>query len=165
MIYIKRVTLLVLIFVLIAGCSNETISTDSNIIIEKGQVKSYEDILTVEEIEEDIDGDEKKEHIKLSISPALKPDPENKNQYLWDDSHVWQLVVEDEGNFYTLPYLMTMYKAELYISNEEENQNTIIFLTKGTTLSFLQYKHNQKGYFEKKVIYNEGPILHRSTIK
>ncbi|NDI35775.1 hypothetical protein [Chengkuizengella sediminis] len=169
MINIKRVTILVLFFVLITGCSNETISTDSTdsniLIIEKGEVKTYEDILTVEDIEEDIDGDEKKEHIKLSISPAPKPDPENEGQYLWDDSQVWQLVVEDEGDFYTLFDDHVQGLAELYIANEGQNQNAIIFQTKGTTLSLLQYKHNQDGYFEKKVVYNEGTILHRSTIK
>ncbi|NBI28075.1 hypothetical protein [Chengkuizengella marina] len=165
MINIKRVTILVLLLVLIAGCSTEATTDNTKVVIEKGEVKTYEDIMTVEDIEEDIDGDEKKERIRLSISPAPQPDPENEGQYLWDDSQVWQLVVEDEGNFYTLFEDHVQGLAELYIANEGQNQNAIIFQTKGTTLSLLQYKYSQEGNFEKRVIYSEGPILHRSTIK
>ncbi|WP_349408663.1 hypothetical protein [Pseudalkalibacillus sp. SCS-8] len=169
----KGLMLLFMIVIFVTGCLNQPKSKEStkaksdNEItkIHKSKVETYEGSLTAEEIEEDIDGDGTKETIKLLISPAPQPDPTNENTYLWGDSHIWQLIVEDEGNAYPLFNDYVQGLAELYIVNEGERENVIAFQTKGTILSLTLYKYNPKDYFEKRVIYSNGSILHRSTMK
>jgi hypothetical protein len=151
---------------LIAGCSEQTTTekTDSS-QIKPGDISSYEDTFVAEQIEENIDDDDSLESVKLLISPAPMPDPENEGHYLWGDSHVWQIVVEDDGKRYELFNDNVQGLGELFIVNEEEGKNTIAFLTKGTTLGLFLINYNKEGYFEMKESYNKGPILHRSNVK
>jgi hypothetical protein len=162
---IKRIIAFICLL-LVAGCSDQTTTekTDSS-QIKPGEISSYEDSFVAEQIEENIDDDENVESIKLLISPAPMPDPEKEGHYLWGDSHVWQIVVEDEGKKYELFNDNVQGLAELFIVNEEEGKNTIAFLTKGTTLGLYLFKYNQDGYFEMRESYNNGPILHRSNVK
>ncbi|MDP5276727.1 hypothetical protein [Chengkuizengella axinellae] len=164
MIHIKRATYLFIILILAGGCSTET-TVNNRSIIQEGDITTYENTLIAADMKEDIDDDGEIEHIKLLISPAPIRNPEKIGEYLWDDSHYWQLIVEDNHHLYALFEDHVQGLAELYIVNEGEDENTIMFETKGTTLSLIQYKYNHDGFFEKKVIYNEGPILNRSTMK
>jgi hypothetical protein len=131
--------------------------------IKTGDVAEYKDFLTVEKLEEDIDGDGQNEQIILNVSPSPERHPENEGQYLWDDSHVWQLIVQNEGDQYTLFDDYVQGLAELYIVNEKENQNAIVFQQKGTTLnlSVFRFKGNS---FRKEIMY-ESMILQRSLVK
>ncbi|QHE52831.1 hypothetical protein [Pontibacillus sp. HMF3514] len=161
----KKIICLILILLLITGCSQETTTNEKDITkIHNGDVKVYEDVLTLEDVEEDIDGDGHKERIILNVSPAPHPNPESDSQYLWDDSHVWQLVVKNDGNQYTLFDDHVQGKAELYIVNEKKDQNAIVFQQKGTMLHMSVFRYKDD-YFEKEVVYNSGMMLHRSTIK
>lgn len=166
MIIIKRIIGIVCLLFLVTGCSNQTAMENTDISkIKPSDLSSYEDAFVAEELEENIDDDENVESIKLIISPSPTPDPEKEGQYLWGDSHVWQIIVEDEGKTYELFNDHVQGLAELFIVNEGQEQNTIAFLTKGTTLGLYLFKYNQDGYFEMSENYNQGPILHRSNMK
>lgn len=153
----------ILLLFLVTGCSNQATEVNATTKIKKGDVSTYEDVLKAEDFEEDIDGDGQKERITLNISPAPQPHPEKEGEYLWDSSHIWQLIVEDEGDYYTLYNDHVQGLAEMYIVNEAENQNAIVFLQKGTTLRLAVFRYKDK-YFEREVQYNSG-MLHRSTIR
>jgi hypothetical protein len=162
---VKKYICLLLFLFLMTGCSQETTTKEKDITkIHNGDVKVYEDVLTLEDVEEDVDGDGQKEHILLNVTPAPQPHPENEGQYLWDDSQVWQLVVKDDRNQYTLFDDHVQGLAELYIVNEMGNQNAIVFQQKGTNLKLSVFRYKDE-YFEKEVVYNSEMMLHRSTIK
>jgi len=161
----KKFMYLFLVLFFATGCTKETSKVEENYTkIHKGNMKVYEDVLTAEDIQEDIDGDGQKERIILNISPAPTPHPDNEGQYLWDSSQVWQLLVEDDGEYYTLYDDHVQGLAEMYIVNENENQYTINFLQKGTNLNLSVFRFKDD-FFEKEEVYNSGVILQRSTIK
>ncbi len=147
-----------------SGEPNSIIDENDTTNIPVGDFTVYEDVLTAEDIEVDIDGDGQNERIILNISPAPVPDPDNEGQYLWDSSQVWQLLVQDEGEYYTLFDDHVHGLAEMYVVNEENNQNAIVFQQKGTNMNLSVFRYKD-GYFEKSVVYNSGMILHRSAIK
>jgi hypothetical protein len=156
---------LIIILFLTVGCSEQTTTEEKFITkIQKGDITSYADLLTAEDFEEDIDGDGQKERITLNISPAPQPHPENEYQYLWDSSHVFQLIVEDEGDYFTLFDDHVQGLAEMYVVSEEENQFSIVFFQKGTSLTLTVFRY--KGdYFEKEVVYSSGLMNNRSTFR
>lgn len=161
----KKCICLSLFLILITGCSQEATTNENDITkIQHGEVKVYEDVLTLEDVEEDVDGDGQKERIILNVSPAPQTHPDNDGQYLWDDSQVWQLVVKDGENKFILFDDHVQGLAELYIVNEKGNQNAIVFQQKGTNLKLSVFR-GKDGYFEKEVVYNSEMMLHRSTIK
>ncbi|WHX39812.1 hypothetical protein QNH36_19510 [Mesobacillus sp. AQ2] len=161
----KKCICLFLFLILITGCSQEATTNENDITkIQNGDVKVYEDVLTLEDVEEDVDGDGQKERIILNVSPAPQTHPDNDGQYLWDDSQVWQLVVKDGENQYILFDDHVQGLAELYIVNEKGNQNAIVFQQKGTNLKLSVFRYKDD-YFEKEVVFNSEMMLHRSTIK
>jgi hypothetical protein len=139
---LKRIFLLCMVLLLVTGCSNEAGKVkENNTKIHKGNMTVYEEALTAEDIQEDIDGDGQKERIILNISPAPVPHPTIEGQYLWDSSHVWQLLVEDNGEYYTLFDAPVQGRAELYIISENDNQNAIVLQQKGTTLNLSAFRY------------------------
>lgn len=162
---VKKCICLFLYLILITGCSQEATTNENDITkIQNGDVKVYEDVLTLEDVEEDVDGDGQKERIILNVSPAPQTHPDNDGQYLWDDSQVWQLVVKDGENQYILFDDHVQGLAELYIVNEKGNQNAIVFQQKGTNLKLSVFRYKDD-YFEKEVVFNSEMMLHRSTVK
>ena len=172
---IKKLFMLFVCTLLVTGCSmsssndrgsesNNGMDKESTNKIQPGNINKYEDSLIAEDVEEDIDGDGEKEQIQLVISPKPKEDPNNEGKYLWDDSQIWQLSVTDGDQKYTLFDDHVQGIASFYIVNEGD-QNSIIFEEKGTKLSLRVFRYNENEYFEENVIYSNGPILHRSTVK
>ncbi|TFB24325.1 hypothetical protein E3U55_02150 [Filobacillus milosensis] len=165
-----RVIVFTLFLCVVVGCSNQqnntyTQETHNISKIEEGEVTSYEDVFVASDVKEDLNGDGEKERIILRISPAPVLISENPKQYGWDDSHIWQLLVEDhEGNTYPLFDDSVQFSGQMYIVSKENNEKAIIFELNGTSLKLIEYRFNTKGYFEKEIMYKNRPIIHKSSI-
>jgi hypothetical protein len=168
-----RKTFILTIFVtmiLSVGCSNleEANNTSGEITkIKPEKFKIYEDSFLAENFEEDLDGDGEQEIIKMYIQPAPVEDEENKGQYLWDDSHFWQLIVFDGEKTYPLFNNHLRGKLKFWIENNED-QKRIVLLKDGMELTLETFQYNADGYFDRKVHYKSTgapPLVRSTTIK
>jgi hypothetical protein len=170
--FLNVLVFLLLLFLL--GCSqnvekNKTTEENLSTIevneekIMKENIEIKEDSLAAENFKEDIDGDGDLEDIILYISPAPKPHPEIEGKYLWDSNHLWQLIVKDGEAIYPLHNKPVQGSADVFVVSSK-NEKEIVFLEHGTVLSLTTYKYNSDEFYEKKIIYYDGPILHRSVI-
>ena len=154
----------------VVGCSNsEKISSfsEESAIIKDEKIKIYEDSFLADNFEEDIDRDGNLEIIKMYIQPAPIEDKENIGQYLWDDSHLWQLIVFDGDKTYPLFNNHLRGKLKFWIEDNGESK-TIILLEDGMQLSLQTFEYNDDGYFERKTHYKSTgipPLIRSATIK
>ncbi|MBO8171445.1 MAG: hypothetical protein H0Z33_06065 [Bacillaceae bacterium] len=154
---------MMLAIIAIAGCSNSS-ETDQNVFkttkVKAAKIQVYEQSFLAEDVTVDLDGDGKKESIKLYIEPA--PIENKEGEYLWDDSHVWQLIVLANGQTFPLYNDHFNGKLKFWIVNNGEKKE-IILLKDGIQLSLETYEYNQNGYFERKVHYLSSETLIRSS--
>jgi hypothetical protein len=156
--------------ILSVGCSN--LDEASNTFEETTKIKAedfkiYEDSFLAENIKEDLDGDGEQEIIKMYIQPTPLEDKENKGQYLWDDTHFWQLIVFAGDKTYPLFNNHLSGKLKFWIENNE-GQKTIVLLKDGMELSLTTFRYNADGYFDRKEHYKSTgvpPLIRSSTIK
>jgi hypothetical protein len=162
---------LLFVMTLAVGCTNsdnkENSISEKSTKIEAEEFKIYEDSFLAENFEVDIDGDGNQEIVKMYIHPAPIEDSKNKGQYLWDHSHLWQLIVFDKEKTYPLFNDNLSGKLKFWIEDNGLTK-TIILLEDAMNLSFHTYVYNENGYFEKNTHYRgEGipPIERSTTIK
>ncbi|TFB12813.1 hypothetical protein E3U55_17005 [Filobacillus milosensis] len=161
----KKILLFLIIGLVLIGCTKDDAETHNISKVGEGEVTSYKDVLLVSDINEDLNGDGNKERIVLRVSPAPFVTSENPKQYGWDDSHIWQLFVEDhEGNTYSLFDDSVQFSAQMYIVGKENKEKAIVFEINGTSLKLIEYRYNSDGYFEKRNIYKNSPMIHKSSI-
>lgn len=159
---------IVFVMILNVGCShsvgNEIEETTK---IKAEQVQIYEDAFLAEHIEADLDGDGEKESIKMYIKPEPVEDKEHKGQYLWDDSHLWQLIVFDGDKTYPLFNNHLSGKLKFWIENNG-GEKTIILLIDAREVSLETYRYHAEGYYFRTVHYKsrgEDPLIRSTTIK
>lgn len=163
--FLRNVLILTIMFVtliLSTGCSNLNSEEAENNSVVTSKIKDekfeiYENSFLAENLEEDLDGDGVKETIKMYIHPSPIMDGENEGQYLWDDSHFWQLIVFDEDKTYPLYNNQLSGKLKFWIDGDEE-QKTIILLQDGMELSLETFKYDVAGYFMRKELYKSTEI-------
>lgn len=160
-------TIMFVTMIISVGCSNSEDASNTSeeaIKIKAEKFKIYEDSFLAESFEEDLDGDGEQETIKMYIQPPPMEDEENKGQYLWDDSHFWQLIVFDGDKTFPLFNNHLSGKLKFWIENNE-NQKTIVLLKDGMELSLETFQYNADGYFNRQEHYKSTgiPPLIRST--
>ena len=161
----KRIIIALVFVCSLCGCSKEVVNTSSQVSpsphvkeIKKTEVSYENNMNKYEGCSYDFDSDGDEEEVLL-LTDAKK---DETGEYMWDDSHHWQLVVNTTDGGYTLydEYVHGMLELNLseYYS-EDGNTHPIVRLSISTGASFTikEYRFDYN-VFKETTAYDTGYI-------
>ncbi|REK76684.1 hypothetical protein DX130_06505 [Paenibacillus paeoniae] len=156
--------MLLLILVIGAGCAASN-SLNDTVKIRPESVTINEDAFLADSMQYDLDGDGQMEMIRMYIYPAPAEAENKPGQYLWHESHQWQLIVNRGEDTYLLYNNHLSGKLKFWIEDRGGSQKAIVLLEEGKGLRLDSFTLNEDHIFERMMNYNQfnSVIVESST--
>jgi len=150
---VTRLALLLLVFVISAGCTASNSANDL-VKIKAESAPINEGAFLADSMHQDLDGDGELEQIRMYIDPAPVEDQSKPGQYLWNERHHWQLVVKRGDDTYFLYNNYLSGKLKFWIENRGSHK-AIVLLEEGKGLRMDSFTLNSTKVFERRMDYNQ----------
>ncbi|WP_342566711.1 hypothetical protein MKY09_11625 [Psychrobacillus sp. FSL K6-4046] len=161
----KKFSLLLFILVFLLACEEKNtiensskVESDNFIFIKEEDIEVPEGAYLAENITEDLTGDGIEDEIILYISPP--PIIAETGEFLWDDSHLWQLILIDQGKKYPLYNDSVRGVLDFWIA-ENEGKKELVLFNSGQHLMLYKYNYDKEKFIRNELFY-EKLIINQS---